>query len=197
MIVVGTGRTPHTDGLGLDSAGAAFGDRGEVVVDERCRAADGLWAIGDVTGIMPFTHVAKYQARVVADNILGTARTARYDGIPRVVFADPEVAAVGLTRRQAEQQGLRVSYAEVGLADAIARPWTYERDPRGHLGALADTQRQVLVGAWAVGPQATEWIHTAALAVREHVPLDRLRDQVPQFPTYNEAWLEAFKALKS
>ncbi len=197
VIVVGTGRTPRADGLGLDSAGAAFGDRGEVVVDERCRAADGLWAIGDVTGIMPFTHVAKYQARVVADNILGTARTARYDGIPRVVFADPEVAAVGLTRRQAEQQGLAVSHAEVNLADSIARPWTYEREPRGHLGALADTARQVLVGAWAVGPQASEWIHTAALAVREQIPLGRLRDQVPQFPTYNEGWLEAFKALES
>ncbi len=146
---------------------------------------------------MPFTHVAEYQARVVAEDIPGTARTARYAGIPRVVFADPEVAAVGLTRRQAQQQGLAVSHAEVNLADAIARPWTYERDPRGHLGALADTERQILVGAWAVVPQASEWIHTAALAVREQNPLDRPRDQVAQFPTCNEGWLQAFTALRS
>ena len=195
VIVIGTGRTPRTDGLGVEAAGATLGKHGEVVVDDRCSAADGVWAIGDVTAVMPFTHVAKYQARVVADTILGTRRTARYEGIPRVVFADPEVAAVGLTRRQAEEQGLAVSSAEVDLADAIARPWTYEEDPRGHLGALADTDRQLLVGAWAVGPQASEWIHTAALAVREQIPLGRLLDQVAQFPTYNEGWLEAFKEL--
>jgi pyruvate/2-oxoglutarate dehydrogenase complex dihydrolipoamide dehydrogenase (E3) component len=196
VIVVGTGRTPRTDGLGVDAAGVTLGEHGEVVVDDRCRAADGVWAIGDVTGVMPFTHVAKYQARIVAENILGTPRAARYEGIPRVVFADPEVAAVGLTRRRAEEQGLAVSSAEVDLADAIARPWTYENNPRGHLGALADVDRQVLVGAWAVGPQASEWIHTAALAVREQIPLARLLDQVAQFPTYNEGWLEAFRTLR-
>ncbi len=150
-------------------------------------------ALGDVTGVMPFTHVAMYMARVVADNITGTDRTARYEGIPRVVFADPKVAAVGLTTEQAEQQGLS---AEVDLSKAVARPWTYENSPRGHLGVLADQQRGVLIGAWAVGPQASEWIHTVALAVREQLPIERLRDQVAQFPTYNEGWLKAFQKLK-
>jgi pyruvate/2-oxoglutarate dehydrogenase complex dihydrolipoamide dehydrogenase (E3) component len=144
---------------------------------------------------MPFTHVAMYMVRVVADNIAGKARTARYDGIPRVVFSDPEVAAVGLTADQARDRGSATASAEVDLTQAIARPWTYEQDPRGHLGVLADAQARVLIGAWAVGPQASEWIHTAAVAVREHIPIDRLRDQVAQFPTYNEGWLKAHQSL--
>lgn len=195
VIVIGTGRTPRTGDLGLDSVGAALGERGELLIDEHCRAGEGVWGIGDVTGVMPFTHVAKYQARVVADNIVGKARTARYEGIPRVVFADPEVAAVGLTTEQAEQSGISVVAAEVDLADAIARPWTYEDNPRGHLGVLADRDRKVLVGAWAVGPQASEWIHTAALAIREQIPVDRLLDQIAQFPTYNEGWHEGLSQL--
>jgi pyruvate/2-oxoglutarate dehydrogenase complex dihydrolipoamide dehydrogenase (E3) component len=145
---------------------------------------------------MPFTHVAMYMARVIADNIAGKDRTARYDGIPRVVFSDPEVAAVGLTPEQAQQQGLNTVSSEVDLAKAIARPWTYENNPRGHLGLLADADRRVLVGAWAVGPQASEWIHTPALAVREQIPIERLLDQVAQFPTYNEGWLKGIERLK-
>ncbi len=195
VVIVGTGRTPRAGDLGLEAVGVQLGPRGEVVVDERCRAGDGVWALGDVTGVLPFTHVAMYMARVVADNILGAPRTARYDGIPRVVFTDPEVAAVGLTGAQAQEQGLSTASAEIDLANAIARPWTYEKDPRGHLGVLADTDRRVLVGAWAVGPQASEWIHTAALAVREQIPLERLRDSVAQFPTYNEGWLKAFQKI--
>jgi pyruvate/2-oxoglutarate dehydrogenase complex dihydrolipoamide dehydrogenase (E3) component len=195
VIVVGTGRTPRAGELGLDSVGVELGTRGEVVVDDRCRAGEGVWALGDVTGVMPFTHVAMYMARVIADNILGKDRTARYEGIPRVVFTDPEVAAVGLTSEQAEQQNLATVSAEVDLSNAIARPWTYEKDPRGHLGVLADTDRRVLLGAWAVGPQASEWIHTAALAVREQIPLDRLLDSVAQFPTYNEGYLKALQKL--
>jgi pyruvate/2-oxoglutarate dehydrogenase complex dihydrolipoamide dehydrogenase (E3) component len=196
VIIVGTGRTPRAGDLGLDSVGVELGERGEIVVDDHCRAGDGVWALGDVTGVMPFTHVAMYMARVIADNIAGKDRTARYDGIPRVVFADPEVAAVGLTSEQAQQQGLNTVSSEVDLAKAIARPWTYENNPRGHLGLLADADRRVLIGAWAVGPQASEWIHTTALAVREHIPIERLLDQVAQFPTYNEGWLKGIERLK-
>ncbi len=196
VIIVGTGRTPRAADLGLENVGIDLGEHGEVVVDDHCRAGDGVWALGDVTGVMPFTHVAMYMARVIADNITGTDRTARYEGIPRVVFADPEIAAVGLTTEQAEQQSLAVASAEVDLSNAIARPWTYENNPRGHLGVLAYRRHRVLIGAWAVGPQASEWIHTAALAVREQLPIERLRDQVAQFPTYNEGWLKAFQKLK-
>lgn len=196
VIIVGTGRTPRTGDLGLESIGVELGERGEIVVDDHCRAGDGVWALGDVTGVMPFTHVAMYMARVIADNIAGKDRTARYEGIPRVVFSDPEVAAVGLTSEQAQQQGLNTVSSEIDLANAIARPWTYERNPRGHLGLLADADRRVVIGAWAVGPQASEWIHTAALAVRENIPIERLLDQIAQFPTYNEGWLKGYEALK-
>lgn len=196
VIIVGTGRSPRAGDLGLESVGVELGERGEIVVDDHCRAGDGVWALGDVTGVMPFTHVAMYMARVIADNIAGKDRTARYDGIPRVVFSDPEVAAVGLTSEQAQQEGLNTVSSEVDLAKAIARPWTYENNPRGHLGVLADADRRVLIGAWAVGPQASEWIHTAALAVREHIPIERLLDQVAQFPTYNEGWLKGIERLK-
>lgn len=195
VVIAGTGRTPRAGDLGLESIGVELGEHGEIVVDDHCRAGDGVWALGDVTGVMPFTHVAMYMARVVAANIAGTDRTARYDGIPRVVFSDPEVAAVGLTGEQAQQQGLGTVSSEVDLANTIARPWTYENNPRGHLGLLADTDRRVLIGAWAVGPQASEWIHTAALAVRERIPIERLHDQVAQFPTYNEGWLKGLERL--
>ena len=197
VIVFATGRTPRTAGLGLEHAGVGLDDRGAVVVDDRCRAADGAWAIGDVTSIMPFTHVAKYQGRVVADNILGRHRVAHYEGIPRVVFADPEIAAVGLTQEQADERGVSTRSAEVDLAALIARPWTYERDPRGRLGVLADVERRLLVGAWAIAPQASEWIHQAAIAIRARIPIDVLSDQVAQFPTFTEAYLKALDALGS
>ncbi|WP_422759271.1 dihydrolipoyl dehydrogenase family protein [Paenarthrobacter sp. C1] len=196
VVIFGTGRKPRTKGLGFERAGIRLGDRGEVLVDEHCRAAENTWAIGDVTGIMPFTHVAKYQGRIAADAILGRSRTATYEGIPRVVFADPEIAAAGLTVQQAQQRGLRVAAAELDLANTITRPWTYEKDPRGHLGLLADADRNVLIGAWAVGPIAGEWIHQASLAIRARIPLETLLDQVAQYPTYHEAYHAALEKLE-
>ncbi len=194
VVVLGAGRAPRAHDLGLDTVGIQPGKRG-LPVDERCQVAEGLWAIGDVTGVALFTHVAKYQARVAADNILGRPRRASYRGIPRVVFSDPEIAAVGLTQAQARQQGHQVATATVRLPDALARPWTYERDPRGELGLVADRRRRVLLGAWAVAPLAGEWIHQAALAVRAEVPIDVLLDGVAQFPTYSEAYLAGLEHL--
>jgi dihydrolipoamide dehydrogenase len=148
-----------------------------------------------VTGVALFTHVAMYQGRIVTDNILGRDRTASYCGIPRVVFADPEIAAAGLTTAQARARGIDAPTAEISLADAISRPWTYERDPRGTLGLIADRDRRILVGAWAVAPLASEWIHQAALAIRARIPIDVLLDQVAQYPTYSEAYLAALEQL--
>ncbi len=136
-----------------------------------------------------------YQGRIAADNILGRDRAAAYEGIPRVVFADPEIAAVGLTAAQAAAQGVSAATAEISVADSAARSWTYERDPRGAVGVLADRDRGVLVGAWAVAPLASEWIHYAALAIRAQIPVSVLLDQVAQFPTYTEAWLAALEQL--
>src|SRR5258708_9002292 len=101
VIILGAGRQPSAGSLGLSTAGIEPGQRGAIPVDEQCRAGEGLWAVGDVTGVALFTHVAMYQGRVLADNILGRPRAASYDGIARVVFADPEIAAVGLTADQA------------------------------------------------------------------------------------------------
>ncbi|MEU4361954.1 NAD(P)/FAD-dependent oxidoreductase [Promicromonospora sp. NPDC023987] len=196
VVILATGRAPRTDGLGLDTAGVRLGERGEIMVDEHCRAAEGVWAIGDVTAVMSFTHVAKYQGRIVADAILGRRpRAADYDGIPRVVFADPEIAAAGLTQAQADQASLRTVSTQTDLPATLARPWTYEREPRGQLGLLADADRRVLIGAWAVAPQAGEWIHQASLAIRAQIPIDTLLDQVAQFPTYTEGYLTALEDL--
>lgn len=195
VVVVATGRRPRSGDLALDTAGIDLDGHGAIPVDEHCRAGDGVWAIGDVTGVMPFTHVAKYQARIVADNLLGGERTARYEGIPRVVFADPEVAAVGMTAEQARAAGVDLVTTELDLAATLARPSTYEREPRGVLGLLADSERGVLVGAWAVAPMASEWIHTAALGIRAALPITVLADTVPQFPTYSEGLLTALEQL--
>ncbi|MES0836470.1 dihydrolipoyl dehydrogenase family protein [Nocardiopsis tropica] len=196
VVVLATGRRPRTDGLGLEEAGVRT-DRSGLPVDERCRAEPGLWGIGDATGVSMFTHVAKYQGRVVADNILGRERTADYTAVPRVIFSEPEIAAVGLTARQAVERGIDAVTAEADLPESLARPWTYGTDPRGTLGLVADRGRGVLVGAWAFGPMASEWIHTAALAIRAGIPVATLLDSVPQFPTFNEAYLIALEKLEA
>lgn len=195
-LLIAIGRRPRVEGIGLETVGIEARREG-IHVDERCRAADGVWAIGDATGIMPFTHVGMYQGRITAADIAGRAVKADYAAIPRVVFSDPEIAAVGLTEQQARETGIDVTTARVVLAEAIARPWTYEQDPRGELGLIADRERQVLVGAWAVSPLAGEWIHYAALAIKTHTPLNVLRDTVAQFPTFTEAYLNGLERLEA
>jgi dihydrolipoamide dehydrogenase len=180
-LIVATSRKPRVDGLGLETIGLDH----NLTIDARCRVAEGVWAIGDVTGTMPFTHVAKYQGRIVCADIAGEEAKADYTGIPRVVFSDPEVAAVGET-----EGGARIE-----LADAIARPYTYETEPRGELGVIADPSGTRLVGAWAVAPLAGEWIHYAALAIKAQVPIAVLKDTVAQFPTYCEGYLRALDEL--
>jgi pyruvate/2-oxoglutarate dehydrogenase complex dihydrolipoamide dehydrogenase (E3) component len=194
-LLVATGRRPRVEEIDLRNAGIESGKRG-IEVDGRCRAGEGVWAIGDVTGAMPFTHVAKYQGRIAAADIAGESARASYDGIPRVVFSDPEIAAVGLTESLARERGLNVGTSRISLRETIARPWTYEEDPRGELGLLADRDREVLVGAWAVAPLASEWIHQAALAIKAQIPLGVLRDTVAQFPTFTEAYLQGLEALE-
>jgi dihydrolipoamide dehydrogenase len=195
-LILAAGRSPRTTGLGAETLGIALRNDGALEIDDRCRAgADGLWAVGDVTGAMPFTHVAKYHGRIVAANILGGDRRADLRGVPRVVFSDPELAAVGLTESQAHEQGIDLAVSRVELPKVVARPWTYEREPRGELAVLADRRRRVLVGAWAVAPLAGEWIHLAALAIRTELAVDVLLDTVAQFPTFTEGYLSALEGL--
>jgi pyruvate/2-oxoglutarate dehydrogenase complex dihydrolipoamide dehydrogenase (E3) component len=194
VLIVAVGRRPRSQGLNLESAGIEPGPRG-IQVDDRLHAGDGIWAIGDCTGGLMFTHNGKYQGRVAVSNILGRERTADYRAIPRVVFTNPEIAAVGLTEDAAREQGIGVSTAVIDLPTTIARPYTYEQDPRGTLGVVVDRGRNVLVGAWALAPLASEWIHQAALAIRAEVPLDVLQDTVAQFPSYSEGYLAALREL--
>jgi len=194
VLIVAGGRRPRVEGIGLESVGIEPRPRG-IAVDDRCRAGDNVWAIGDVTGVAMFTHLAKYQARIVAANILGEDARADYRAVPRVVFCDPEVAAVGLAEAAAREQGLDVATATLELPRTISRPHTYEERPRGTLGLIADRGRGVLVGAWAVAPLAGEWIHHAVLAIRAEIPLAVLRDTIPQFPTYSEGYLAALREL--
>ena len=193
-LLIATGRAPRVHDLGLESVGIEADPKG-IAVDERCRAGEGVWAIGDVTGVMAFTHVGMYQGRVACADIAGRPVKADYGAIPRVVFSDPEIAAVGLSEHQASERGIRTATATVKLADAIARPWTYETDPGGELCVIADRRTRTLVGAWAVSPLAGEWIHYAALAIKTRAPIEVLRDTVAQFPTYTEAYLKAIEQL--
>jgi dihydrolipoamide dehydrogenase len=195
-LLVATGRRARVEGIGLETVGIEPDPKG-IEVDEHCRATEGVWAIGDVTGVAQFTHVGKYQGRIAADSIVGKDVRASYEAIPRVVFSDPEVAGVGITEAQAHERGLQLASARVKLPEAIARPWIYEQDPRGELGVLADREREVLVGAWAVAPLAGEWIHHAALAIKTQTPIAVLLDTVAQFPTFTEGYLKALEALEA
>jgi pyruvate/2-oxoglutarate dehydrogenase complex dihydrolipoamide dehydrogenase (E3) component len=183
-LLVATGRTPRLD-VGLDAVGIEPGERG-IEVDERMRAGEGVWAIGDVTGIMPFTHVGKYQAKIAAEDMLGNQARADYRAVPRVVFTDPQVAAVG------ESEGERTGTAR--LAD-LARTSAYARngEQKGFLSLVSDGQK--LTGAYAVGPEAGDWIQQATLAVRAGVSLELLRDTMQPFPTFSEAYASALRDL--
>lgn len=194
-LIVATGRRPRVEGLGLETIGVE--EASGIPVDERCRVAEGVWAVGDATGLALFTHAGKYQARIAVADMLGRPARADYRSIPRVVFLDPEVAAVGMTEAQARAQGVDVAATEIDLTTEIARPYTYEEEPRGWLGLVADGARGVLVGAWALAPLAGEWIHQAGLAIRAEVPLDVLRDTVAQFPSFSEAYLQALRKLEA
>ena len=179
-LLVAAGRTPTVDGLGLEQLGVEVGKQG-IVVDEYLTAAENVWAIGDVTGVSLFTHVAKYQARVAASNIAGVRRAADYRAVPAVVFTDPQVAQVGTI----EGDGLVNASWDV---NRTSRSSTYERPKRkGFVTLYADAERRVLVGAVAVGPEAGEWLQQATLAIRAEVPVDVLRDTIQPFPTFSEA----------
>lgn len=195
QLIIAVGRRPRSEGIGLETVGVHAGRHG-IEVDEHCRVTDGVWAAGDCTGVMLFTHVAKYQARVAVADMLGRPVEADYRAIPRVIFTDPEIAAVGMTETQARDAGLEVTVSRIELPTSIARPYTYEQDPRGELSLIFDSQRRVMVGAWAVAPLASEWIHQAVLAIKAEVPLEVLLGTVAQFPSYSEAFLSGLQALE-
>jgi len=194
VLVVAVGRRPRTQGFGLETVGIQPGPRG-IQVDDYCRAGDGVWAIGDCTGTAQFTHVAKYQGRIAASDICGRPVKADYRAVPRVLFTEPEIASVGLTETDAREQDIDAVSAVIDLPTTIARPYTYEENPHGTFAVIADRDRGVLVGAWALAPLAGEWIHQAVLAIRAEIPLSVLRDTIQQFPTFAEAFGLALRQL--
>jgi pyruvate/2-oxoglutarate dehydrogenase complex dihydrolipoamide dehydrogenase (E3) component len=185
-LLVATGRAPRIPD-GLDTVGVTPGKHG-VPVDSHCRLADGLWAVGDVTGVRLLTHVGKYQGEVVASNILGEDREAHYEAIPDVIYTDPEAAAVG-----AIEGRFQATVPVAGVAKTATYTHAYA-EHQGFLTLLSDGHR--LTGAYALGPQAGEWMQQATLAVRAQVPLDVLRDVIQPFPTFSEIFVAGLKALR-
>jgi dihydrolipoamide dehydrogenase len=146
-----------------------------------------VWAIGDVTGIWPLTHVGKYQGDVVAANILGQLRETHYEAVPRVVFTDPQAASVGAAQAR---------FTATAQMSEVSKTATYTHayaDHNGFLTLLSDGER--LTGAYALGPEAGEWLQQATLAVRARVPLAVLRDTIQPYPTFSEIYVAALKAL--
>jgi pyruvate/2-oxoglutarate dehydrogenase complex dihydrolipoamide dehydrogenase (E3) component len=185
-LLVATGRRPRVP-AGLDTVGVTAGPRG-IPVDAQLRAGERLWAIGDVTGIRQLTHVGKYQGEVVAANILGEPREAHYEAVPDVVYTDPQAAAVGASEAR---------FSATVPVSEVAKTATYTHayaDSKGFITLLSDGER--LTGAYALGPEAGEWLQQATLAVRARVPLDVLRDVIQPFPTFSEIYVAALKALR-
>lgn len=193
-MVVATGRKPAAEGLGLERLGIHT-DKGALEVDERCKVvgADSVWAAGDVTAAAPFTHTAKYQAEIVAANLSGRHATAQYSAIPRAVYTDPSVAAVGLTEKDAAEAGISTVSACVEVGQT-ARALT-DGDPAGFLELIADRSSHTLVGACAVGPGAQEWIGYATLAIQAKIPVSTLGTTVHPFPSYSEMYHDALEQL--
>jgi len=187
-VLVATGRRPNVERLGLDELGVEVSQRG-IEVDERLRAADNVWAIGDVTGVAQFTHVGKYQARIAAADMAKRRAKADYRAIPAGIFTDPEVATVGRT------EGDELVTARVPLS-TLPRLSTYERPKRdGFVRVFADPRQRVLVGAVCVGPQAAEWLGQFTLAIRAEVPVETLLDTIQPYPTFSEGVFYALKEL--
>jgi pyruvate/2-oxoglutarate dehydrogenase complex dihydrolipoamide dehydrogenase (E3) component len=185
-ILVATGRRPRVDGIGLETVGIEPDPHG-VPVDEHMRAGERLWALGDITGIWPLTHVGKYQGEVVAANMLGEPRVANYDAVPRVTYTDPQAGAVGATDAR---------FTATALLPEVPKTATYTHayaESKGFLTLLSDGER--LTGAYALGPEAGEWLQQATLAIRARVSLDVLRDTIQPFPTFSEIYVAALKAL--
>jgi pyruvate/2-oxoglutarate dehydrogenase complex dihydrolipoamide dehydrogenase (E3) component len=198
-ILVAVGRRPNTDDLGIDKIGLEAGSYIEVDDHMRSMAVDGEWlyAIGDANGRALLTHVGKYQARIAADHILGRpGATAEQKAIPRVTFARPQVAAVGLTHEQALEQGIRARSVSTDVS-SVAGASVSGVGLEGKVQATFDADRNVMVGATFTGLSVDNLLHAATIAIVGEVPFDRLQHAVPCFPTVNEVWLKLVEAYES
>ncbi|MGA8246218.1 MAG: NAD(P)/FAD-dependent oxidoreductase [Nocardioides sp.] len=181
-LLVATGRRTNLAGLGLETVGL---DPAAKVLDpdERMRVADGVWAVGDITGKGAFTHVSMYQGAIVVSDLLGRdGPWADYRAVARVTFTAPEVASVGLTEQAARDRGIDVA---VATGDLGARGWMTREE--GLVKLVADRARKVLVGATVVAPAGGEVMSMLAVAVHAEVPVATLLHMHFAYPTYHRA----------
>ncbi|WP_405486622.1 dihydrolipoyl dehydrogenase family protein [Streptomyces sp. NBC_00096] len=207
-LLVATGRSPHTEDIGLDTVGLTPG--GWIAVDDSCRVPgiDWLYAVGDVNHRALLTHQGKYQARIAGAVIAARAEggvpldtgpwgahaaTADTEALPQAVFTDPEAASVGLTLAEAERAGHRVRAVDYDLGK-VSGAGLYADGYRGRARMVVDLDREILLGVTFVGPGAAELLHAATIAVAGQVPIDRLWHAVPAFPTISEVWLRLLEA---
>jgi pyruvate/2-oxoglutarate dehydrogenase complex dihydrolipoamide dehydrogenase (E3) component len=195
-LLVATGRRPdptriNAASIGLDESARA------VPVDDHLRVvgADGVWAVGDITGHGAFTHISMYQGDIVVHDILGhDVVPADYRAVPRVTFTDPEIGSVGLSEREARSRGISV---RVGSTDVptSTRGWIHKAGNRGFIKLVEDADRGVLVGATSVGPWGGEVLGLLTLAVHAEIPTTQLRHMIYAYPTFHRAIEAAVKAL--
>jgi pyruvate/2-oxoglutarate dehydrogenase complex dihydrolipoamide dehydrogenase (E3) component len=186
-LLIATGRRPRVEGIGLETVGIEPDPHG-IPVDEYMRAGENLWAIGDVTGIWPLTHVGEYEGDVVAANISGDSHPANYEAVPRVTYTDPQAAAVGAVEAQ---------YSATAPVSEVPKTATYTRayaESNGFMTLLSDGER--LTGAYALGPEAGEWMQQATLAIRARVPLAVMADTIQPFPSFSGIYDTAVMALR-
>jgi pyruvate/2-oxoglutarate dehydrogenase complex dihydrolipoamide dehydrogenase (E3) component len=194
QLLVAAGRTLNLHGIGLENVGLDPEAR-SVATDEWMRAGERLWAVGDITGHGPFTHVSMYQGDVVVRDVLSQGGPpADYRAVSRVTFTDPEVGSVGMSERQARDAGLAVRVSTADLAES-SRGWIHQEGAEGLLKLVADADRGVLVGAVAVGPHGGEVLGLLALAVHAEVPLGRIASMHFAYPTFHRAIEVAVKQL--
>jgi pyruvate/2-oxoglutarate dehydrogenase complex dihydrolipoamide dehydrogenase (E3) component len=194
-LLVATGRRVDTEKLGLDKVGIDPSAK-HVAVDEHVRAADGVWAVGDVTGVGAFTHTAMYQANVAVFDILGAegAPLASSHAMPRVTFTDPEIGAVGQTEKQARDAGVDVKTASSQIPSS-SRGWIHKAGNDGFIKLVVDNERGVLVGATSSGPTGGEVLGALAVAVHAAVPVHALQQMIYAYPTFHRAIGDALKTL--
>ena len=186
-LLVATGRRPRVEGIGLETVGVEADPHG-IHVDEYMRAGERLWAIGDVTGIWPLTHVGEYEGDVVAANIAGEQHPANYEAVPRVTYTDPQAAAVGAVEGH---------YSATALVSEVPKTATYTHayaESNGFLTLLSDGER--LTGGYALGPEAGEWMQQATVAIRAHVSIEVLSDTIQPFPSFSEIYDSALMSLR-
>ena len=186
-LLVATGRRPRVEGIGLETVGIEANPHG-IKVDEYLRAGERTWAIGDVNGIWPLTHVGEYEGDVVAANIAGERRPANYEAVPRVTYTDPQAGAVGAAE---------APYSATAAISEVPKTATYTHayaEANGFLTLLSDGKR--LTGAYALGPEAGEWLQQATLAIRARVPLEILDDTIQPFPSFSGIYDAAVMTLR-